>query len=159
MALTKKQEIFCQEVIKQDTYSGAYRIAYDTKSMSDKQVNEEASLLMKNPKITQRVNELKGMVQDKLLYTIEQSVIRDIKLIERYEASLDVLENDKSTAKEIETAERTIKFIGSNGYNSAQDRLSKQHGFYEKDNIQKNSNLSEEERENRIKELLAKANK
>ena len=29
-----------------------------------------------------------------------------------------------------------VKFIGASGYNSAQERLSKQHGFYEKDNSQ-----------------------
>jgi predicted DNA-binding protein len=141
MALTKKQDVFCIEVIKQATLSDAYRIAYETKNMSDKQINEEASLLMKNPKITQRVQELKNEVSKKELYTIEQSIKRDLNLIERYESALDVLENDKSSNIEIQTAERTIKFIGSTGYNSAQDRLSKQHGFFERDNSQKSINI------------------
>lgn len=137
MALTKKQETFCQEVIKQDSYSAAYRIAYNASNMTSKQINEEASILMSTPKISQRVEELTKKVEQKMLYTIGQSVKRDLNLIERYEAALDVLENKESTENEIETAERTIKYIGSNGYNSAQERLSKQHGFYEKDNTQK----------------------
>lgn len=136
MALTKKQEIFCNEVLKQDTYSDAYRIAYDTKNMSDEVINKEASLLMNNRKITVRLQELKQKVENKVLYTIEQSINRDLKLIQRYESALDVLEDIKSNDNEITAAERTIKFIGSTGYNSAQDRLSKQHGFNEKDNSQ-----------------------
>lgn len=135
--LTKKQEIFCQEVVKQDSYSAAYRIAYDTSNWTDKSVNEKASQMMADVKILTRVNELKEKVQDKLLYTIEQSVKRDLSLIARYESALDVLENYVSTSKEVETAERTIKFIGANGYNSAQERLSKQHGFFSLDNEQK----------------------
>lgn len=137
MPLTKKQEIFCIEVLKQDTLSDAYRIAYSTKRMSDKQINEEASILHKNPKITQRLKELKQKVEDKELYTLKQSIQRDLRLIERYESALDVLENNKSQKNEIEAAERTIRFIGASGYSNAQDRLSKQHGFFERDNKQK----------------------
>lgn len=137
MALTKKQEIFCQEVVKQDTYSAAYRIAYDAKKMSYEAINTQASKLMSDPKIATRVKEIKKKLEYKVLYTLEQSVNRDLKLIERYEAALDVLENDNSTEKDLKAAERTIRHIGVTGYNSAQDRLAKQHGFYEKDNKQK----------------------
>lgn len=137
MSLTKKQEIFCIEVLKQDTLSDAYRIAYSTKRMTDKQINEEASILHKNPKITQRLKELKQKVEDKELYTLKQSIQRDLKLIERYEAALEILSDSKSKSNKIEAAERTIKFIGASGYSNAQDRLSKQHGFFERDNSQK----------------------
>lgn len=137
MAITKKQEIFCQEVVNQDSQSDAYRIAYSTKRMTAKQIHEEASKLMKNPKVSQRLNEIKKTISEKKLYTLERSVKRDLNLIERYEAALEVLENKRSTLKSLETAERTIKFIGAQGYNAAQDRLSKQHGFFERHNNQK----------------------
>ena len=137
MALTKKQEMFCQEVVKQDTYSAAYRIAYDCSKWNDESVNVEASKAMADPKIILRVNELKKKVEEKALYTIEESVLRDKKLIDRYEYALDVLERLDATNEEVTAAERTIKFISSNGYNSAQERLSKQHGFFAKDNNQK----------------------
>jgi len=142
MALTNKQETFCKEVIKKDTYSDAYRVAYKTENMSDEVINKEASLLMKNRKIAVRVQELKKEIDNKELYTIEKSIKRDLRLIERYENALDVLENKDSKDKEITAAERTIKFIGSGGYNSAQDRLSKQHGFNEKDNSQRKTELT-----------------
>lgn len=64
MALTKKQEIFAQEYVKCDNKSQAYRIAYDTANMSDKQVWEEASKLSKDPKVTQRIAELKEIAAD-----------------------------------------------------------------------------------------------
>ena len=137
MALTSKQEMFCIEVVKQPTLSDAYRIAYDAKNMSPEVVNNEASLLMKNRDISVRVSELKNEIKEKELYTLEKSIKRDLSLIQRYEGALDVLENKKSEKKDIEVAERLIKFIGVTGYNSAQDRLSKQSGFFEKDNTQK----------------------
>ena len=141
MKLTKKQEIFCQEVIKQGSYSDAYRIAYSVKKSTSKTINESASLLMSDPKISARVNELRQMMAEKELYTLEESVKRDLRLIERYEAALDVLEDISSSGRDLEAAERLIKFIGPSGYSSAQERLSKQHGFYERDNKQKQSPL------------------
>ena len=154
MALTKKQEMFCYEVIKQSTLSAAYRIAYDTSGMTNKQVWEESSKLYKNPKVVQRTKELKDKVEKKELYSLEQSIKRDINLIERYESALDVLENNKSTPNEVEAAERTIKYIGASGYSSAQDRLSKQNGFYEKHNKQKNLiEMTDEELDAEIKAL------
>ncbi len=142
MALTSKQEMFCIEVIKQPTLSAAYRIAYDTIKMSDEVINKEASLLMKNRNITVRVNELRNKVTNKQLYTIEKSIKSDKGIIKRYESALDVLEDLKSTKEDIQAAERTIKYIGASGYSSAQDRLSKQHGFYEKDNLQNKNQIS-----------------
>jgi len=137
MALTIKQENFAQEVVKQGNYSNAYRAAYDCARMTSKQINEEASILMSNPKISQRVEDLKSIIQSKKIYTVEQSIKRDIRLIERYECALDVLEDNTSENKDVEIAERLIRHIGQSGYSSAQDRISKQSGFYEKDNSQK----------------------
>lgn len=137
MRLTKNQEIFCQEVVKQDTYSAAYRIAYNTSNWTDKSVNEKASQMMADVKILSRVNELRKNLESENLYTLKQSVARDLKLIERYESALDVLENIVALPEEVEAAERMIKFIGASGYSNAQERLSKQHGFFERDNEQK----------------------
>lgn len=56
--LTAKQEKFIQNIVKGMTQIDAYKDAYDTKRMSDNAIAREASLLMKNPKITQRHKEL-----------------------------------------------------------------------------------------------------
>ena len=142
MALTTKQERFCTEVVKQSNYSDAYRIAYDCSRTSDLVVNNKASELMARGDIKVRVSELKKAVQEKNIYTIEQSIKRDLSLIERYEAALSVLEDINAESKDIEVAERTIKYIGQSGYSNAQDRISKQSGFYEKDNVQKGDKIT-----------------
>lgn len=53
--LTAKQEAFVQNIIKGMSQADAYRSAYDTKRMSDNAIYREASLLMSNPKIAQRL--------------------------------------------------------------------------------------------------------
>lgn len=57
--LTVKQEKFLQGIINGMSQREAYRNAYDTKKMSDNAVDREASLLMKNPKLSQRLLELR----------------------------------------------------------------------------------------------------
>ena len=133
MSLTPKQEKFCQQYVKTGNKSEAYR----SSRMKPETINRKAVELFENGNISARVEELKNNLEKENLYTLKKSVERDVALIERYESALDVLENDKSTEQEITIAERLIKYIGVQGYNSAQERLSKQHGFFEKDNKQK----------------------
>ena len=57
--LTAKQERFCQAIIEGMTQADAYRTAYNSKKATDKTVQESASRLMADPKISARVNELR----------------------------------------------------------------------------------------------------
>lgn len=57
--LTKKQEMFVQNIINGMSQREAYKNAYSVKSMSDNAVDREASLLMKNTKVAQRFAELR----------------------------------------------------------------------------------------------------
>ena len=56
--LTDKQEQFVQNIISGMNQAEAYRSAYNTKRMSDNAIYREASLLMGNPKVTQRLLEI-----------------------------------------------------------------------------------------------------
>lgn len=57
--LTPKQEKFVKSMVLDGmNYSDAYRNSYDTSRMSDKTVNEKASLLKDNDKIRARIKEL-----------------------------------------------------------------------------------------------------
>lgn len=59
--LTEKQEKFAQSVVLGEmNYSDAYRSAYDTSRMTDKTVNEKASLLASQDKIKARILELRN---------------------------------------------------------------------------------------------------
>ena len=57
--LTTKQEDFAKNIIEGMSQADAYRSAYDTKRMSDNAIYREASLLMSNPKVAQRIKELR----------------------------------------------------------------------------------------------------
>ena len=56
--LTAKQEQFVQNIIQGMSQADAYRSAYDTKRMSDNAIYREASLLMSNPKVAQRLSQI-----------------------------------------------------------------------------------------------------
>lgn len=105
--LTDKQEKFSVCVSKGDNLSDAYRKSYDIKNMSDKTINEKASLMMNNDKVRARVNELRGKViaraEEKAIFTVE-SILNDIKeLIERNKEKDDrvALEGLKTAAKHL----------------------------------------------------------
>lgn len=58
--LTPKQEKFAQSIALENmNYSDAYRSAYNTDRMTDKTVNEKASLLKDEVKIKARIKELR----------------------------------------------------------------------------------------------------
>lgn len=61
--LTTKQEKFVQNIVKGMSQREAYRDAYNAERMSENAIDREASLLLKNPKITQRHKEL-GMATE-----------------------------------------------------------------------------------------------
>lgn len=79
--LTAKQEKFAQLIVAGDkNYSDCYREAYDADGMTDKQINEEASKLQTNPKITQRVEALRkpiikktGIVYDDIISGLQRA--------------------------------------------------------------------------------------
>ncbi len=135
--LTPKQEKFCIEYVKTGSKSKAYRIAYNALNMKSETINRTAVEMFDNGKITARIEGLQKKIEDKELYTLEESIKKDFDLIKRYETALKILENSESKDKDITKAERTIKHIGSSGFGSAQDRISKKFGWYEKDNSQK----------------------
>ncbi len=56
--LTPKQIHFCQAVVSGCTMSDAYREAYNADNMKPASIHREASVLMSNPTVTQRVERL-----------------------------------------------------------------------------------------------------
>jgi phage terminase small subunit len=58
--LTPKQELFVQKIIEGMSQADAYRSAYSCKNMSDNAIYREASLLASNPKVAQRISELRN---------------------------------------------------------------------------------------------------
>lgn len=73
-ALTPKQEAFAQAVASGKNQSDAYRAAYVADKMKATSVNVNASKLMSDAKVAQRVAELRGELAKKALWTREMSV-------------------------------------------------------------------------------------
>jgi phage terminase small subunit len=65
MALTIKQENFCNYYIESGNASDAYRRAYSCEKMKDETVNRNSFDLLNNNKITTRVKELQSTLLDK----------------------------------------------------------------------------------------------
>jgi len=74
MALTVKQEAFCQAILSGMSQSGAYRASYNVKRMKGNAVDVEASRLVDNPNVSLRIAELKAEIAAKYLWTREMSV-------------------------------------------------------------------------------------
>lgn len=72
--LTVKQENFCNFYIETGNASVAYRKAYSCDKMKDKTVNERASRLLKEYKISTRVEKLQRELQDRSDMTKDEAV-------------------------------------------------------------------------------------
>lgn len=70
--LTAKQEKFVQNIIQGMRQADAYRSAYDTKRMSDNAIYREASLLMSNPKVAQRLADISAKADKPKIMTAQK---------------------------------------------------------------------------------------
>jgi phage terminase small subunit len=70
--LTVKQEKFVQCIINGMSQREAYKTAYETRRMSDNAIDREASLLMKNPKLSQRLLELRDELVKPTIMTAQE---------------------------------------------------------------------------------------
>lgn len=85
--LTDKQEKFVQNIIQGMNQADAYRSAYDARKMSDNAIYREASLLMSNPKVTQRISELRSELAKPTIKTAQERMEWLTQLIENDEES------------------------------------------------------------------------
>ena len=79
--LTSRQEAFAVAVAKGDNASDAYCAAYKVGRMTAKTVNEEASRLLANPKVTTRVAQLREPAVKAAQLTAERVIEEQRKLI------------------------------------------------------------------------------
>ncbi|MAX61564.1 MAG: terminase [Porticoccus sp.] len=80
MALTPKQEKFAQAVASGMNQSDAYRHAYTVKSMKPSSVNVNASKLMADAKVSQRVADLRKPMAEAAQVTL-RGHLEDLKML------------------------------------------------------------------------------
>lgn len=74
--LTAKQEAFCLAYIEMNNASEAYRKAYNSSKMKPESVNESASRLLADVKITARLEQLREPVRERAQITLESHLER-----------------------------------------------------------------------------------
>ena len=123
MMLTQKQEEFAKCIVEGMSQIDAYKKAYNADKMTDNSIYREASLLMDNPKIAQRIKELRDMLSKPSILTAQQRLEYLSRIItgEEKELILTVLDGKQA---EIE------KSIDINTRLKAVDIMNKMQGEY-----------------------------
>ena len=154
MALTAKQEAFAVAVAKGSNASDAYRTVYSADRMTAKSINEAASRLLANSKVSARVSELLAPAVKDARLQIEETlrqltcVLRsDARRLFRADGSLiPVHELDDATAAAISSIELDDqgrpKKIRLWSKTDAIEKAMKHLGLFESDNRQKAPNLA-----------------
>jgi len=78
--LTAKQEKFCTNIVGGMTQSEAYRDAYDTETDRRETVDVNANLLMKDKKISSRIQVLRDRLADKVIITADK-LIKELEIV------------------------------------------------------------------------------
>jgi hypothetical protein len=91
MALTSKQENFCQCVADGKTQADAYRAAYNTSKMKSDSIIVNASQLMSNTNVAQRVAFLREELSKKALWSREESIQALKVVVDNPERNTDIV--------------------------------------------------------------------
>lgn len=101
--LTAKQEKFAQNIIEGMSQADAYRNAYSVKRMSDNAIYREASLLMGNPNVAQRIEELRDQLAKPSIMSAQ----------ERLEWLTGIIKSDEeTTADKLKASDQMNKMQG-----------------------------------------------
>lgn len=99
MALTPKQEKFCQGIVSGLNQSDAYRQAYNCDGMGDPTINNNAYVLMQDNDIAMRIEKLRLPIAERIGMGLE-SYLKDL-IAMRDDAKADVDHNPAIKAHEL----------------------------------------------------------
>lgn len=117
MALTPKQEKFCQNILagmsQADAYRNSFNVKQNTKAAT---IQDSASKLMATPAITQRVEEMRKPVIAKLQLTREWVLEQLIENVSMAKALEPVISKDGQTTGEVKqnlpAANKALEMLG-----------------------------------------------
>lgn len=90
--LTAKQERFIQNIIKGMTQRDAYKDAYNAENMKDATIDTEACLLLKDPKVAKRYQEiLKEMEKTAVMTALEKRLLLKEMVLDKKNSMSDRL--------------------------------------------------------------------
>jgi len=118
--LTVKQEKYAQGLFAGMSQREAYKNAYNCQNMTDKCIDEEACVLMANPKVSQRIAELTDILAVRNTITVEKILkelakigFADIKDYLQYKTAKTVVDYDKTTGEPIIDYKQIVDVIDS----------------------------------------------
>ena len=142
MALTIKQENFCNYYVESGNASDAYRRAYSCDKMKDEAVVVEASKLKDSPNVALRIDELKAKLQsnsditkERILNELSSIVFADIRDYVEFDGEAPKFKSfsqlTDSQAKAIESIKQTANGIELklHGKNWSMEKVCKMLGF------------------------------
>lgn len=104
--LTEKQEAFALAYFETGNAAEAYRRAYDvSENARDNWLYVEASQLLDNPKVAQRLEALRKQAQDLAIYTVLQAS-------EEYETARKLAEEEKNPSSMVAAITGKVKLFG-----------------------------------------------
>ena len=90
--LTAKQEKFIQNIIKGMSQRDAYKNAYNAENMKDATIDTEACLLLKDPKVSKRYQEiLKEMEKTAVMTALEKRLLLKEMVLDKKNSMSDRL--------------------------------------------------------------------
>jgi len=109
--LSHKQELFSRLVAVDGlNISDAYREAYDTKTNKQNSLYNQASMLASNPKVAQRITELKRSIEDKLASEV---VWNREKIVSELAVNVELAREHKQMAASNRSLELVARITGS----------------------------------------------
>lgn len=97
--LTAKQEKFVHNIIDGMSQADAYRNAYSAENMSDNAIYREASLLMANPNIAQRVKEIRDQMAKPTIMSAQERLEFLTQIIQGLKGEVSVQVVDGETVE------------------------------------------------------------
>jgi len=116
MNLTPKQEAFCLAYLETGNASEAYRRAYDAANMKPEVISVKACELLKNGKVSVRIEELQSEVSERAIVSKEWVITKLVENIERAMQNTPVLDHEGSPTGEYRyegsVANRALELVG-----------------------------------------------
>ena len=104
--LTDKQEAFAQAIFEGANFSDAYRQAYDASNMSAASIHTEACLLVQNPKVSQRLEQLNlDREQQRRMQSLSRS---DFVLKQLTEEAMNTENSDGARVRALELLGKSV---------------------------------------------------
>lgn len=128
MKLTQKQEGFVLSILEGKSQIDAYKANYSCENMSDNAIYVNASRMMKEPKISLRLNELRSEQAKASKWTLEKLIDEFVAVKEKCMQEEPVMKFDKALGEYVETGEYVFK---ENGVIRALENIGKLLGHYE----------------------------